>query len=65
MRGPLPAGAMTGDRSGITQDTVAALRDSSLAHLLAISGMNLAFLIGFVFALVRDGVALMPPWRCG
>ena len=59
--GAFASGAMTGDRSGITQDTVAALRDSSLAHLLAISGMNLAFLIGFVFALVRGGVALIPP----
>jgi len=59
--GAFASGAMTGDRSGITQDTVVALRDSSLAHLLAISGMNLAFLIGFVFALVRGGVALIPP----
>lgn len=58
--GAFAAGAMTGDRSGITQDTVADLRDSSLAHLLAISGMNLAFLIGFVFALIRYGLALVP-----
>ncbi|MEF3047296.1 ComEC/Rec2 family competence protein [Pseudotabrizicola sp. L79] len=58
--GAFAAGAMTGDRSGITQETVQALRDSSLAHLLAISGMNLAFLIGFVFALIRYGVALIP-----
>jgi competence protein ComEC len=59
--GAFAAGAVTGDRSGITQDTVAALRDSNLAHLLAISGMNLAFLVGFVFALVRTGIALVPP----
>ena len=58
--GAFAAGAMTGDRSGITQDTVQALRDSSLAHLLAISGMNLAFLIAFVFALIRYGLALIP-----
>lgn len=58
--GAFAAGAMTGDRSGINQDTVQALRDSSLAHLLAISGMNLAFLIGFVFALIRYGLALIP-----
>jgi competence protein ComEC len=58
--GAFAAGAMTGDRSGINAETVAALRDSSLAHLLAISGMNLAFLIGFVFALLRYGVALVP-----
>ncbi|MCX7287953.1 MAG: ComEC/Rec2 family competence protein [Rhodobacterales bacterium] len=59
--GAFAAGAMTGDRSAITQDTVQALRDSSLAHLLAISGMNMAFLTAFVFALVRYGLALVPP----
>lgn len=59
--GAFAAGAMTGDRSGINLDTVQALRDSNLAHLLAISGMNLAFLIGFTFALIRYGVALVPP----
>lgn len=58
--GAFAAGAMTGDRSAITEDTVAALRDSSLAHLLAISGMNMAFLTGFVFALFRYGLALIP-----
>jgi len=58
--GAFAAGAMTGDRSGIDQQTVQALRDSSLAHLLAISGMNLAFLIAFVFALIRYGLALIP-----
>ena len=59
--GAFAAGAMTGDRSAITEDTVQALRDSSLAHLLAISGMNMAFLTGFVFALLRYGLALIPP----
>ncbi|MBN8632975.1 MAG: ComEC/Rec2 family competence protein, partial [Rhodobacterales bacterium] len=58
--GAFAAGAMTGDRSAITEDTVRALRDSSLAHLLAISGMNMAFLTGFVFALFRYGLALVP-----
>lgn len=58
--GAFAAGAMTGDRSGISQATVAALRDSSLAHILAISGMNMAFLIGFVFALFRGGIACLP-----
>ncbi len=58
--GAFAAGAMTGDRSAITEETVQALRDSSLAHLLAISGMNMAFLVGFVFALFRYGLALIP-----
>lgn len=59
--GAFAAGAMTGDRSGISRDTVEALRDSSLAHILAISGMNLAFLTGFVFALLRTAIAAVPP----
>ena len=58
--GAFATGAMTGDRSAISLDTVQALRDSNLAHLLAISGMNMAFITGFVFALVRYGLALMP-----
>ncbi|PZR00011.1 MAG: competence protein [Cereibacter sphaeroides] len=59
--GAFASGAVTGDRSGITQDTVEDLRDSNLSHLLAISGMNMAFLTGFVFALCRYGLALVPP----
>jgi competence protein ComEC len=58
--GAFATGAMTGDRSGISLDTVQALRDSNLAHLLAISGMNMAFITGFVFALLRCGMALIP-----
>jgi competence protein ComEC len=60
--GAFSSGVMTGDRSGISLDTVQALRDSNLAHLLAISGMNMAFLTGFVFVLVRYGLALLPRW---
>ena len=59
--GAFASGVMTGDRSGISLDTVEALRDSNLAHLLAISGMNMAFLTGFVFFLLRYGLALIPP----
>ena len=59
--GAFAAGVMTGDRSGLSIEAVAALRDSSLAHLLAISGMNMAFVTAFVFALLRFGLALIPP----
>ncbi len=59
--GAFASGVMTGDRSGLSLDAVQALRDSSLAHLLAISGMNMAFLTAFVFALLRYGIALIPP----
>ena len=59
--GAFSSGVMTGDRSGLSRQAVDDLRKSSLMHLLAISGMNMAFLIGFVFALLRYGVALVPP----
>lgn len=58
--GAFAAATMTGDRSAIDQATAQALRDTSLAHILAISGMHMAFLTGFVFALVRYGLALVP-----
>lgn len=58
--GAFATGAMTGDRAAITAATAQDLRDSSLAHLLAISGMNMAFLVAFVFALIRNGLALLP-----
>jgi competence protein ComEC len=59
--GAFASGALTGDRSQISAEVVSDLRISSLAHLLAISGMNMAFLTGFVFAMVRYGLALVPP----
>ena len=59
--GAFASGVMTGDRSNISAAVTSDLRLSSLAHLLAISGMNMAFLTGFVFAITRYGVALIPP----
>lgn len=59
--GAFAAGAITGDRSGISRQVVEDLRDSSLSHLLAISGMNMALLTGFVFLVLRYGLALLPP----
>ncbi len=58
--GAFASGSLTGDRSGISAQVVADLRNSSLAHLLAISGMNMAFIVAFVFGLVRYGLALVP-----
>jgi competence protein ComEC len=59
--GAFSSGVLTGDQSGLSQDAVRDLRDSSLAHLLAISGMNMVFIVGFVFLLLRWGIALVPP----
>lgn len=59
--GAFASGMTTGDRSGISPDTVAALRDSSLSHILAISGLHMSLLCAFVFGLIRGVIALIPP----
>ncbi|MBO6783169.1 MAG: ComEC/Rec2 family competence protein, partial [Alphaproteobacteria bacterium] len=60
-----PAGAVaaalaTGLRGEIPEEVRAQMRDSGLAHLLAISGLHIGLVAGFVFALVRGGLALVP-----
>ncbi|WP_372833683.1 ComEC/Rec2 family competence protein [Puniceibacterium confluentis] len=59
--GAFAAAIMTGDRSGIGQDTLQALRDSNLAHLLAISGLHMGLLAGFLFATLRLMFLMVPP----
>jgi competence protein ComEC len=58
--GAFAAAILTGDRSGIGQETLQDLRDSNLAHLLAISGLHMGLLVAFVFAGLRHGLALVP-----
>lgn len=55
--GAFAAAIMTGDRAAMGQDTLQALRDSNLAHLLAISGLHMGLLTGFIFAAIRYGGA--------
>lgn len=56
--GAIAAALLTGDRSGLSEATREAMRRSNLAHLIAISGLHMGLLAGFVFALVRYGLAL-------
>ncbi len=58
--GAFAAAIITGDRSRIDGEVLQTLRDSNLAHLLAISGLHMGLLTGFVFLLVRHGLALWP-----
>jgi competence protein ComEC len=58
--GGFAAAIMAGDRSGVGQETLEALRISNLAHLLAISGLHMGLLAGVVFGAVRLGLALVP-----
>lgn len=58
--GGFAAAVTTGDRSGISQGALEALRASNTAHLLAISGLHMGLLSGFVFGLLRLCFALIP-----
>jgi len=58
--GAFAAAIITGDRSRIDGEVLQTLRDSNLAHLLAISGLHMGLVTGFVFLLVRHGLALWP-----
>ena len=58
--GGFAAAITTGDRAGMDADVLEALRASNLAHLLAISGLHMGLLTGFVFAALRLGLAAIP-----
>ncbi|MCC5975238.1 MAG: ComEC family competence protein [Rubellimicrobium sp.] len=59
--GGYAAAVLTGDRSGLSETANQTMRDSNLYHLVSISGAHMTVLVAFVFALVRYGVALVPP----
>lgn len=58
--GAVAAALLTGDRSGLDDDVLRAMRESGLAHLLAISGLHLGLVAGIVFVTVRLGLLLIP-----
>lgn len=58
--GGFAAAVTTGDRSGVSRAALDALRQSNLAHLLAISGLHMGLLAGFVFGAVRLAIAAVP-----
>lgn len=51
--GGMAAALMTGDRGGISEDVLSAMRDSGLAHLLAISGLHIGLVGGLLFFAMR------------
>ena len=62
---PGPAGAvaaalLTGSQAAIPPAEIVAMRDSGLAHLLSVSGLHMAIVMGAVFAVLRLALALVP-----
>jgi competence protein ComEC len=58
--GGVAAAIIAGDRVGVSQETLRVLRGSNLAHLLAISGLHMGLLSGFVFGFIRVALCLWP-----
>jgi len=58
--GGVAAALITGTRGGIAEEDEAALRDSGLAHVLAIAGLHMALVGGGVFWLLRALLAAVP-----
>lgn len=58
--GAFAAAILAGDRSEIDPERLEDLRQSNLAHLLAISGLHMGLMTGFVFAVVRFVLATVP-----
>lgn len=52
---------MTGERGAIPAPVIQAIRDSGIAHLLAISGLHIGLVAGFLFVTFRSILALVPP----
>jgi competence protein ComEC len=58
--GAVAAALLTGSQTAIPQPDMTAMRDSGLAHLLSVSGLHIAIVMGLGFGLVRFGIALVP-----
>jgi competence protein ComEC len=58
---PILNALTTGERAGIPADVQQAFTRSGLAHVLAISGMNVGVLAALVFVALRRLLALCPP----
>ncbi|MEO0359637.1 MAG: ComEC/Rec2 family competence protein, partial [Pseudomonadota bacterium] len=58
--GAFAAAVTVGERAGVSTESLDALRDSNLAHLLAISGLHMGIVTGLVFAAARLLLAAIP-----
>lgn len=58
--GAFAAAVLTGDRAGLDAGPIDDMRKSNIAHLLAISGLHMGLLTGFVYTTLRALLALIP-----
>lgn len=58
--GGVASAVITGKRGTMAEEVKQAFRNSGLSHLLAIAGLHLGLVGGFVFFAVRGGLALIP-----
>ena len=58
--GAMAAAFVTGQQRAIPLPATQAMRDAGLAHLLSISGLHIAVVVGGVALLARKGLALSP-----
>lgn len=58
--GAFAAAVIVGDRAGVSRESTQALRDSNLAHLLAISGLHMGLATALLFGASRLILALLP-----
>lgn len=59
--GAIAAALLAGGQSAIPPADMGAMRDSGLAHILSVSGLHVAIVMGLAFAVVRALLALVPP----
>jgi competence protein ComEC len=58
--GAVAAALLTGSQAAIPPAEIQAMRDSGLAHLLSVSGLHMAIVMGLSFAVLRLLLALVP-----
>jgi len=59
--GAIATALLTGGQSAIPATELNAMRDSGLAHLLSVSGLHIAIVMGIAFALLRLAIAAVRP----
>jgi competence protein ComEC len=58
--GAIATALLTGSQSAIPAEALTAMRDSGLAHLLSVSGLHIAIVMGLAYGLLRWLLALVP-----